>query len=88
MKTDIGAVADAVTAVVSVGHSVAERKREDAKQREFEDWQRAWTAAVSTNDCDAMSRLLAERRTVFGIRLPNASVSTDLHPGDTPDAAA
>lgn len=89
MKSDIGAVADAVTAVVSVTHEVAERKRDEHKQSAFEKWQRDWQRAVAENDADRMSALLAERRTEFGIRLPVASASeADLHPGDEPDAAA
>lgn len=88
LQTDVGAVATAVTTVVTVGNQIREEVNEHRQQQAFEDWQREYQAAVLAGDVETIDRMLAERRTECGIRLPVSSPEDGLRSGDAPPPAA
>lgn len=88
LQTDVGAVAGAVTAVVTVGNQIREELNEQRKQDDFEAWQREFQAAALAGDVETLDRMLAERRTAVGFRLPVSSPAAGLRSGDAPPPAA
>ncbi len=88
LKTDVGAVADAVTTVVTVAEKIREEVHEHRQQQAFEDFQQRWNAAVAAGDVETLDRLLAERRSECGFRLPVSSPEAGLRSGDAPPPAA